>query len=230
MTNRAVVSRVRATHKIFADASLNDRAILAELKGVALSLINQKTNTRRLWNTDTIFTPLDCLEMTTVPLGECCQYQGNRMVSRSKHKIPAIAEGNYQYLIQGVYDVAVSRDIKYAPINRYLNILKLKLEHEDVYYWIHNGYLYVSSPNVQRAKLVAHFTGDVPYDLLYPECDCIADTNNGPCMSRMDEEFKCPGNLIDAAVKETSRSLLTSYFRIPEDHTSDDKNDQTNTK
>jgi hypothetical protein len=227
MTNRDVVSRVRATHKIFSDASLNDRAILAELKGVALMLINQKTNTRRLWNTDTIFTPIDCLEMIQVPLGDCCNYSGSTVVSRSKQKLPAIAEGNYQYLIQGVYDIGATTDIKYAPINRYINILKLKLDKNEEYFWIHNGYLYISSPHVKRAKIVAHFTADVPYDLLYPECDC--DVPNGhACISRMDEDFKCPANLVDIAVKETSKTLLTSYFRIPDDQTSDDKNDQTN--
>lgn len=226
MKNRDVVSRVRATHKLFGDSSINDRAILAEVRGAATTLINQKTNTRRYWNTDSLFSPLDCIEMIQVPLGECCHYSGFTLVSRSKHRLPSIAEGNYQYLIQGVYDVGVSRNINYAPVNRYLNILKLNLENDAIYYWIHDNYLYISNPHVAIAKIVAHFEEDIPYELLYPECDCSATPI--PCISRLDEEFRCPALLVDTAVKMASQTLLGTYFRIREDHTSDDKNDQTN--
>lgn len=229
MTNREVISRVRSTNKLFSDGLLNDRSILAELRGKALTLINQKTNQRKLWGTDTVFTPIDCLEMETVPIGECCSYATDHNVSKSKLKLPGIAEGNFQYLIQGVYDAGSTRDIKYTPLNRYINLLKLGLPNKDVYYWIHNSHLYISQPNVRIARIVAAFTGDVSYDLLYPECDCGSPREKKrPCTSRLDEEFKCPGNLVDTAVELTSQTLLTRYFRVPTDHTSDNKDDQTN--
>lgn len=226
MTNREIVSNVRSTHKLFADAVLNDRAILAELKSNALYLINQKTNQRRGWNTDTIFTSIDCLEMVEVPIGECCNISSKTNISKSKLPLPSIVEGNYAYLIQGVYDVNSSTYIKYTPLNRYINTLKLDMNSKDVYYWIHNKHLYISSPYIKKAKIVAMFDGDVSYDLLYPECDC--STSKRPCTSRMDEEFKCPGNLISTVTNMTSQKLLSTYFRVPDDQSADNKNDQTN--
>jgi len=229
MTNREVISQVRGTHKLFADAIINDRVILAEVRTSAHTLINQKTNQRKLWNTDTLFTPIDCLEMETVSLGECCGYSSDMKVSRSKLTIPSIVEGNYQYLIQGVYNVGVESSYKYTPLSRFLNLLKLGLQTNDTYYWIHGNRLYVSSPYAEVVKLVASFEGDVPYDLLYPECDCAGSKKN-PCISRLDEQFKCPSILIGPVITLTSQRLLSSYFKIPVDHTSNNKDDQTNIK
>lgn len=225
MTNREVISRVRSTNKLFADASLNNRAILSELRGNAITLMNQKTNKRKLWNTDSIFTPIPCIEMETADMGSCCGYAGGQ-VAKSKLKMPSIQEGNYDYLIQGVYDVGSSQKLKYTPLNRYINLLKLKLESNDVYFWIHNDYLYVSSPHVKTVKMVAAVEGDVSYELLYPECDC--EGKKSPCTSRLDEEFKCPSDLITPVVSLTSNTLLQTYFKVPVDQTSDDKDDQTN--
>lgn len=229
MTNREVISGVRSSHKLFSDASLNDRSILAELRNNAVILINQKSNQRKLWGTDTIFTPIDCIEMEQVPMGECCDHASTALLSKSKLPMPTIIEGNYQYLIQGVYDIGSSQKLKYTPLSRYLNLLKLKLLTNDVYYWIHKSHLYISSPHVQFARMDAAVNGDVSYALLYPDCDCGGNRDKKPpCTSRLDEEFKCPGNLIGAVVALTSKSLLQNYFRLPVDHTSDNKDDQTN--
>jgi hypothetical protein len=228
-TNREVISRVRSTHKLFADASLNDRAILAELRSNALNLINQRTNLRKFWNTATIFTPIDCLEMEPVGASECCGMAGGETFSKSKLKLPSILDSNYQYLIQGVYDVNKTVELKYMPLNRYINTKKLGLRTTDVYYFIQDNHLYTTSPQVQMISLLAAFEGDVPYEILYPDCDCNGK-KKAPCTSRLDDEFKCPGALVGPVVTMTSQSLLQTYFRIPTDQTSDNKNDQTNMK
>ena len=41
--------------------------------------------------------------MVEVPISECSDYVDDCTIARSKFKIPRIAEGNYQYVIQGVY-------------------------------------------------------------------------------------------------------------------------------
>lgn len=227
MTNREIVSKVRSTHKLFSDATLNDRSILAELRSNAIMLINQRTNQRKLWNTDTIFTTLSCVEMIQVDMATCCGYHSGRMVSRSKLKLPSIAEGNYQYLIQGVYDVAGTTSLKYSSLNRYINTLKLNLLTNENFYWIHNNYLFISSPHVKLAKIIFVPDGDISYELLYPECECEGKREK-PCTSRLDEDFRCPGALITPLVTMTSQSLLSTYFRIPKDHTADNKDAQVN--
>lgn len=230
-TVRDNISRVRSQNKLLsADNIINDRVIAAELKSKAVYLINQKTNMRRLWNTDTIFTTIPCLEMIDVPLAECCDYTSEKTISRSKYKLPRISEGNYQYLIQIVGNVEAGNNFKYAPPNRYSNLLKLGLATNDTYYWIFNDYLYITKEDVQVLGIRAYFEDDVPDNLLYPDCKCTTRIQKDPCKNPLDLDFKCPGFLQDAVVKMTTGVLLETYFKIPEDKTSDNKDDTSPNK
>jgi len=225
MTNRETVSRVRTIHKLLGDSRITDRAILAEVKGNALILMKQKADQRKLWNSPSAFTPIPCIEMETVPLGECCGISSTQLVSRSKLELPTIAESNYP-LIMGVYDIGFSQDLKYAPLNRYINLQKLGLCGRDVYYFIHDNRLIVTKPNVALAKIIAIFDTDPSDYLLHPECGC--NPNKKPCESKLDREFKVPGYLISTAIEMASNKLLGTYFKIPMDHTSDNKDDTVN--
>lgn len=228
-TNREAISRVRSTHRLLSgDASINDRSILAELKGNAITVIRQSTNKRNLWATDTIFTVVPCLEMIPVPITECCGFVSDIMVARSKHKLPTISEGNYNYLIQGVFNTELTKEIKYMTPKRYINARKLKLPTKDIYYWIHDGYLYVSSEFIQEIKIVAYFESDLPTEIIDRDCACNSPKRKEKCKNPLDETFKCPGFLETAVIEMTSATLLNKYFRIPKDHSSDNKDDQTN--
>jgi hypothetical protein len=103
-------------------------------------------------------------------------------IARTKLKVPKIAEGNYQYVIQGVYSINVmsgkGKRLKEISINRYLNLLKLRIIKSEEYFWISNDYLYVTNPNIQTIRLVAMFESDVPSDVLYPECCCGTNFTN----------------------------------------------------
>jgi hypothetical protein len=43
--------------------------------------------------------------MCEVPFLNVCSYADPCTIGRSKYKIPRMAEGNYQYVIQGVYGI-----------------------------------------------------------------------------------------------------------------------------
>lgn len=227
-TNREVVSQVRTTHKLLSDASINDRTILAELKGNAKTLIKQYTDQRKLWNTPTIFTPIHCLEMQDVPLGECCEYSGDMVISRSKHRLPKILDGNNGLLIQGVFSINSSQKLRSTTLSRFLNYLALGLQPLYVFYWIEDGYLYISRRGVEVVKMLAYFEEDVPEYILNPDCDCAKNLKRDACKNPLDDDFKCPGTLEQTAIKMTSKTLLQTYFRISTDQTSDNKDDQTN--
>ena len=129
-TGRKLVSDVRGMHKLLSsDNLITDRVILSEIRNNSLMLIKRETNLRKLWATDTLFTTIPCLEMVEVPISECCNYVDECTIARTKHKLPRISEGNYQYVIQGVYSInAMSGQgtkFKEITINRYLNLLKL---------------------------------------------------------------------------------------------------------
>lgn len=228
-TLRKLVSDVRSTHKLLStDSLITDRAIASEIRNNSLLLIKRETNLRKLWATDTVFTTIPCLEMVEVPISECCNYTDPCSVARSKFKIPRISEGNYQYVIQGVYSInAMSghgKKLKEITINRYINLLKLPIIKKEEYYWITNdGYLYVSNPSVKAIRLVALFEEDVPNEIMYSECGCgqgeVSDEDW--CKNPLDKEFALPGYLEKQVLELTSQKLLSTYFRLKTDITDD---------
>jgi len=222
-TLRKLVSDVRSTHKILStDSLITDRAIASEVRNNTLLLVKRETNLRKLWATDTIFTTIPCLEMCEVPISECCDYVDECNIARSKYKIPKVAEGNYQYVIQGVYSInALSgkgKKLKEITINRYLNLLRLPIIKNEEYFWIVNDYLYITNPNVQLTRFTAFFEEDVPNEILYPDCDCGTNyTTEDLCKNPLDRKFSLPGYLQTQVLELTSKKLLQTYFSLKTD-------------
>ena len=226
-TLRKLVSDVRSVHKLLStDSLITDRAIASEIRNNSLLLIKRETNLRKLWATDTLFTTIPCLEMCEVPLSECCDYVDECTISRSREKIPRISEGNYQYVIQGVYSINAlggkGKKLKEISVNRYVNLLRLPIIKNEAYFWITNGYLYVNNPLLQAVRFVAFFEEDVHNDILYPECGCGKEYSlEDICINPLDKEFACPGYLEQQVLQLTSQKLLTTYFNIKTDMSED---------
>jgi len=227
-TLRKLVSDVRASHKMLStDSLITDRAIASEIRNNSILLVKRETNLRKLWATDTLFTTIPCLEMVQVPISECCDYQDPCTVARTKYKLPRISEGNYQYLIQGVYSInAMSgqgKKLKEITINRYLNLLKLPIIKNQEYYWIVNNYLYVNNPLLQAIRFAACFEEDVPNELMYPESGCggCGPTDEEWCTTPLDKPFSLPGYLPQQVLQLKSQKLLQTYFQVKTDMTDD---------
>ena len=226
-TLRKLVSDVRAMHKLLStDNLITDRVVASEIKNNTLLLVKRETNLRKLWATDTLFTTIPCLELVEVPISECCDYVDPCTVARTKFKLPRICEGNYQYIIQGVYSInAMSgqgKKLKEITINRYINLLKLPIIKNEQYYWISNGYLYVSNPLLQAVRIAAFFEEDVPNEIMFAECCCSDNINlEEYCKNPLDKEYGCPGYLEKQVLELTSQKLLSTYFRVKTDQTED---------
>jgi hypothetical protein len=223
-TLRKLVSDVRSVHKILStDSLITDRAIASEIRNNALLLIKRETNLRKLWATDTLFTTIPCLEMIEVSISECCNYVDPCSIARTKFKLPRISEGNYQYVIQGVYSInamsGLGKKLKEITINRYINLLKLPIIKKEEYYWISNGYLYVNNPLLKAIRFVALFEEDVENEIMYPECGCGTPeyTTEEICKNPLDKEFPLPGYLEQQTLELTSKKLLSTYFNLKSD-------------
>lgn len=231
-TLRKLVSDVRSMHKLLStDNLITDRVVASEIKNNTQLLLKRETNLRKLWATDTIFTTIPCLEMVQVSISECCDYVDPCTVSRTKFKLPRISEGNYQYLIQGVWSINAmggqGTRFKEVTINRYMNLLSLPLIKNQPYYWIVNGYLYVSNPLLQAIRIAAFFEEDVPNEIMFSECCCTNGVDlTQYCMNPLDKEYGCPGYLEKQVLELTSQKLISTYFKINDDKTSDGKDDQ----
>jgi hypothetical protein len=226
-TLRRLVSTVRGSHKLLStDALITDRLIAAEIKVAAFPLIKRETNLRKLWATDTLFTTIPCLELKEVSISECCEYVDECTISRSKYKLPRIAEGNYQYLIQGVWTINAmggkGKKIKDITINRFINLLKLPVIKKEQYFWIVNDYLYTNNPSLKAVRLAAMFEEDVPNEIMFPDCNCgTAYTLEEICKNPLDKEFTLPGYLEKQTLDAVSQKLLNTYFRLKTDMTQD---------
>jgi len=224
-TYRELISDVRSMHRITStDSMITDRAIMAEIIDNSLLLVKRETNLRKLWATDTLFTTIGCLPMEEVPISECCSYPEMLTIARSKLKIPRIAEGNYNYVIQGVYSITVmggtGKKLKEITINRYLNLLKLPAKKNEEYFWINDDYLYVTNPMVEKVRISALFNGPIPNHIMYQEDDCCSDgdiTDEMYCQNPLDKQAFVPGYLVKQVLDMVSKSLNESYFRIQED-------------
>jgi hypothetical protein len=164
--------------------------------------------------------------MVEVPISECCDYVDPCIVARSKFKLPRISEGNYQYVIQGVYSInamgGTGKKLKEITINRYTNLLKLPIIKKEDYYWIINDYLYISNPLLERIRISALFEDEIPNEIMYPECGCnnIVSTED-LCRNPLDKPFSLPGYLEKQALELTSQKLLGTYFQVKTDMTDD---------
>ena len=232
-TLRKLVSDIRSMHKILStDSLITDRAIASEVRNNSILLIKRETNLRKLWATSTLFTTIPCLEMIEVPISECCDYQDPCNVARTRYKIPRISEGNYQYLIQGVYSInamgGTGTKLKEITINRYTNLIKLPIIKKEEYYWILNDYLYVNNPLLQAVRLAACFEQEVPNEVMYPESGCggCGPTNEDWCMNPLDKPFSLPGYLEKQVLDLTSQKLLSTFFQLKTDVASDNLDGQ----
>ncbi len=228
-TVRDTVSRVRSKHRLLSqDAQISDRAIAAELRSKAILLIKRETNLRRLWNSPNLFTTIECLEMEPASISECCEYNGHKKISRSVHKLPRISEGLFGLIIQGVYNIEGTKKLIEVTPNRYVTILKMDLPERNTYYWLANDRLYVSKSPIELVKVVAFFEEDITQELKQKDCECTGKNEAADdCTNPLDEQFKCPAYLVDAAVTMASQELLNSYFRIPKDKSSNQIDEQT---
>lgn len=217
-TIRDSVSQVRTLFKLTSfDDSISDRAIAHLLKNTAIKFIKQQVDRRKLFASSNIFTSLDCIPMVEVPLSECCDFVSDKTITRSKYKIPKISESIYGLLVQGVWDLNKRYKFTETTPNRYANTLKLKLRKEEKAYWILNGYIYTSDPNLEKISMAAYFEEE--FDITQYSCD---PCNNVECPNNpLDVEFKCPSFLISSVEKEVYEIILQTYKRSVQDHTSD---------
>jgi hypothetical protein len=221
-TGRQFISEVRSLNKLFSgDNNITDRVIYGVLRKSSSLLIKRETNLRKLWNSPNIFTPIECLEMVQVPLSECAEYKNPFTVSRSKEKIPQIAEGIFGLLVQSVFSPG-RRKYDYASLDRFVNFLSLGIKNVRKYFWIYNDYLYVSDENVEFIDLIAYFDEDFNPATL-SACGKSQDTS---CINPLDKEFPIPSYLEKQLIDLVSETLNKTYFRHLADPQTNAKDEQ----
>lgn len=219
MKNREIVAIVRAKLKqISGDDIISDRAILSELKSTSNLYIKRETDKRKLLSVDSLFTTIPCLEMVEVPLSECCVYRSPCTIRRSVHPLPKVGEGLWGYIIESVQSLDGSMSFSEGSASRYANLLSMGLKKKPHVFWIQNSYLYVTDPDIAIIRLRAYFEEDINPILL--ECDENATIDE--CSNPLDDEFRCPGYIIQNVITTVENSYYEKFLRLRADDTDND--------
>lgn len=219
MTNREVVAVIRSKLKqVSGDDIISDRAILAELRSTANLYIKRETDRRKLLTVDSLFTTIPCLEMVEVPLAECCSYTSPCTIRRSKEKLPQVGEGLWGYIIESVQSMDGSTKFNVGTATRYVDTLHLKLKKKVNMFWIQNGYIYVSNPDIEYVKVRAYFEEDIPYSLMI----CDKNAKKDECRNPLDDTFRCPGYIIQNVISTVETRYAQIFMQARVDETDND--------
>ena len=231
-TYRNIVSDIRGMNKLLSsDNLINDRVVLNEIRSVANMIVGQALNKRKYWTSPNLFTKLSCIEFEQTSLSECCEYTNPCTISKSLQIIPKIGEGMYGLAISGLFAIDTKQKFKPTDPNRFANLLKIGLPKMGIYFWIMDGHLYTTNPDLKSATLYAYFTEPVPNELLYPTgCGCKQDPSlELQCKNPLDLEIKFPEERLQDLKQQVYKNLLSVYFNVPSEgnKTSDNKDDTT---
>lgn len=223
MNCREAISQVRSAFRLnSSDVSLTDRAILSQLNGTRNLYVKQQLDKRKLWESPNIFTPLK-VELEPARMADFPEFQSDCMVARSKHKLPQILDsGNFNIVTSGLYTLDKKRKFTEVSPLRYVNLLRLGLPGNNVYYWMFNDYLWVSKSEIDSVILPAFVLGEVPNEFSLDGCDV-----DNPCPPNpLDAPWRCPEFLTQAIITATADFYNKTYKRSAADTSSDDQ-DQT---
>lgn len=219
-TLRDYVSSVRAAFRLVSsDDIISDRYIANEILNVNRQFVMQQIDKRVGINSPTLFTMLKCIPLTEVPLSECCEYDGECTVARSVKRIPTIVSGKQTLVVQGVWDLERKYKFKETNPNRYSNSLKMGLTKSSNYFWVMDGYLYVSNPNIEVVSISAFF-----HDLVDPDtysCSSVSSCPTNP----LDLEIKTLSKLMNPVINEVYQKILATYKQSKEDPQDNDINE-----
>lgn len=201
------------------DNLVSDRFLLSLAFKAKLLLLSRETNKRKLWNLTDAFDVINCFKMEQVPLSSCKDFTSNEIVSKSVDRLPQIEKGYYGNLIQGVYDIEGRVEIKPTSPRDYSNYLKLN-KHRTIknqaFYFVEDGYLYVTHPSIEAVKLFAIFSQFDVNLSKYKSCDCCDSCED--CYEPLDAEFLCPGYLMEGILQMVTEKLNV-YAQKREDKT-----------
>lgn len=218
-TARHLVSLVRADIDRFGpDRHISDRHILATLLDIINKYNSQQITQRQISGVDQVFTLIECLEMEEVPLNSCCDIESDCMIAKSKKKLPLLVDSRYGLSIRSVKsgDGKVKFNILNTP-ERYANTLALNPKQRKPYFFMKDGYLYITDPDVEIVKMSAMFQ-----DLVDPsDFECGDCKPKGCKKNPLDLEIKYLPKLKSDIVSAAFQKLITKQS-IPSERNSGD--------
>ena len=195
------------------DNRLSNRQVYNKLLTVRARLISQENKKKQRvsrWNYQTI----SCLELIEVSGHECpCLPPVGCNILRSKYQLPKPLTGLDKHLIESVTTVdrsiklieVVPTAVKYQGGNKYTS--------QAINYYIHNNYLYVTTPTkIRLLTLVGLFEDPIEVEKFVNYCkerNCVDCNNNqAECIDYLEEFFPIDNDMIDTLIELSLQELI----------------------
>lgn len=203
------------------DSRLSSRHIYNKLLTVRSRLISQEAKKKQRisqWN----YQVLPCVELELVPSHDCpCVPPIGCQILRTKYKLPEPLSGLSGTLIQAV--TTIDRGIKIDEVT--LNAVNAqrgnKYTSKKMNYFLHNGYLYVTtSQNLKAISITALFEDPIEASKYKGLCDCKDCAN---CVDYLEEDFPIDNDMIDALIELTINEVVILFSQSQEDQTNNSR-------
>lgn len=213
-TYRNIVSKIRGMFKLMnTDNLINDRVIMEEVRTTNIELVVRELQKRTSWNSPNLFTSIPCIPMEEYPLYKCCDIQSECMIAKSINQLPQIVDTKYNLVVQGVW--SLDRKYRFDEIgspDRYANYLKIYPNGKKKFYWIQDGYLYITNSDIEFSTINAFFA----YPIQPEKYSC--DSKNVQCpINPLDMDFKTLPKLEDPISRIVYEKILKTYKQSSQD-------------
>lgn len=217
MKNKEIVSEiVNDLRALNIDDRISSRYVLSKLRGFLALYIKRENDQRRLYDYDTLWLTVPCVEMEPSNDIECCGVVIPKCKTwmRSKKPIPEIyitAQGPaIQQLQSARGDIVFIK----STLKDYLKATSRRWQNPDnKYFWIENNHLVIPDSEIELVTLVAYFKDKKLGKELSgcPDTDC--GEQDPKCALPLDEDFDCPDYLLAQVKQDTIANLFNFYKR-----------------
>lgn len=218
MKIREVVSGIKNTFKAVKQdaAGLSDRYVYSRVMKYGKTLMRRQDNLNRILKYNSIWKPLDCVELESIDRASCGCIISGCTILRSKNKLPKLIDGYWGPLIRFVASIDQSQELKPTTPIEYEKMLKQKnfKFNKTKYYWFLDGYLYF--PNIDWDAVTLE---------CIPEGDISSYNNNHTKDCTYTQDLDCPiPDFLFSEIEQMIAAELGINLRIPIDQQHDNIN------
>lgn len=213
ITIGGAISRVRNDFRlVHADARVTNKYIYALLDDRAAKAIKEESDKKRLTKIDAIWQTLDCQELIDVPTtDDCCKFQSNCTIKRTKDKIPFLYEDSSGVLIRSVTSIDYSQELQPIKLSEWLRKKEINNKFDKtLYFFYRNGYLYFPNLNWKLITVSGLFKDNVDK---YNKCD--GEDTDPVCTSKLDDKWPVPEYIQSGVIDYVIRELASTIAQIP---------------
>jgi len=213
------ISRVRTALKaVKEDPFLTDRSIYFAIIKYGKTLLKREDNQNKLMKISSLFTYLQYVELIDVDRVEadCTGVYSECYFKRTKEKLPNVFTGAFGPVFRTVSSIDGSIKVFRTEPGTFASMTKTTTfkYNKRVYFWFHNGYLYLPNVEWDAIKIEAIFEGSTGDFQCNPEDQCVV---------KQDQNLTLPEYLFSEIEQYVIQELATS-IKIPTDGADDSQN------